>query len=270
MNFKDILVHIDNTQQCATRLELAVKLAVKHKARLTGLYVVTHPHYQPHIESLKVKATEAEEMFRLKTGGADIRTEYLSVDWGVVGVSMVEVLNYYAHARDLIIVGQTDKSSQEGDVPPDLPERVVLGSGRPVLVVPHAGTFGTIGERVIVGWKAGRASARAVNDAMPFLLNAEQVCVLSIKTVGDQQMAEKGPDGDICTHLELYDIKVKEENLVTGDISVADILMNYAWENGCDLIILGAYAHSSRGTLNLGPVASDLLEKMTLPVLMSH
>ncbi len=268
MDFKDILVHIDNTQQCTTRLELAINLARKHKARLTGLYVVTHPHYKPQIESLKLKAIDAEEMFRLKTGEANVDAEYLPVDWGVVGVSMVEVLNYYAHAKDLIVVSQNDPGSRE-DVPSDLPERVVLGSGRPVLIVPYAGAFGSVGERVIVGWKAGRASARAVNDAMPFLLNAEQVCVLSIKAVGDQEMTGR-PDGNICAHLKRYNIAVKVENLVTGEIPVADIMMNYAWENGCDLIVLGAYAHSSRGTLNLGPVAKDLLEKMTLPVLMSH
>jgi nucleotide-binding universal stress UspA family protein len=239
-------------------------------ARLTGLYVITHPHYAPQSETMRLKAAEAEKMFRLKTSGMDKIAEWLSVDWGVVGVSMVEVLNYHAHAKDLIIVGQTDPSFQEGDVPPDLPERVVLGSGRPVLVVPFAGTFDTLGERPIVGWKAGRASARAVHDAMPFLLNAKEVCVLTITHVGDQPISVKRPDGDICSHLKLYDINVKEENLVTGDISVADIMMNYGWENGCDLIVLGAYAHTSRGALTLGPVANDLLEKMTLPVLMSH
>jgi nucleotide-binding universal stress UspA family protein len=270
MDFKDILVHIDSTPQCATRLDLAINLATKQKARLTGLYVYTHHHYQPQGESNNLKAMEAERMFRVKTAAMGESAAWLAVDWGVVGVNMVEVLNYHAHAKDLIVVGQIDSKAQEGGVPADLPERVVLGSGRPVLIVPYAGTFGTIGERVIVGWKAGRASARAINDAMPFLLNAKEVSVLSITAVGDQPMAVKRPDGDICSHLKLYDINVKEENLVTGDIPIADIMMNYGWENGCDLIVLGAYAHTSRGTLNLGPVASDLLGKMTLPVLMSH
>ena len=269
MDFKDILVHVDNSKQCASRLDLAINLARKHKAHLTGLYVVTHPHYKPQSETDNFKVKEAEELFRLKTSGADISAEWLSVDWSVSGISMVEVLNYHAHQKDLVIVGQTDPGVRDSDVPPDLPERVVMGSGRPVLIVPYAGTFDKIGERVIVAWKAGRASARAVNDAMPFLVKAKQVCVLSIKTAGDHQDVIKRPDGDICTHLKRYDIEIREENLVTGDIPVADILMNYAWENGCDLIVSGAYAHTFRGTPNLGLVARHLLEKMTLPVLMS-
>ena len=40
MTLKDILVHIDHAKGCGARLDLAVALATKHSARLTGLYVV--------------------------------------------------------------------------------------------------------------------------------------------------------------------------------------------------------------------------------------
>jgi nucleotide-binding universal stress UspA family protein len=270
MNFKDILVHIDISQQCAARVDLAVNLAARHKAHLTGIYVITHTPYAPESESLVQKGAELMEMFHQKTAGAGISAEWLPVDCGVAGCDMVPLLNYYTHQKDLIIIGQIDQAAKVGDIPADLPERVIMGSGRPVLVVPYVGTFDTVGERIIVAWKAGRASARAVNDAMPLLLNAKDVRVLSIKTPDELETSVSWSDGDICKHLERYGINVKEENLVTADIPVANILMNYAWENGCDLIVMGAYAHLARGTVNLGPVAKQLFEHMTLPVLMSE
>lgn len=270
MDFKDIVVHMDNTQRCAVRLDLAIRLAGKHKARLTGLYVVTHPHYQPQGESMNRKVQEAEQMFRQRTDGVDIDTEYLCVDAGAAGDGMAEILNYYTHTKDLIVVGQTDPCALETGVPADLPERVIEGSGRAVLIVPFAGAFEDIGTRVIIGWKAGRASARAVNDAMPLLLHAEEVCVLSIQPVDDRQTDVNRTDGDICSHLKRYDINIKKEDLMTADIPVADIMMSYAWENGCDLIVVGAYVHRSCGLLHLGPVDRAFLEKMTVPVLMSH
>ena len=270
MNFKDILVHIDPSQQCAARLDLAVNLAARHKAHLTGIYVVTHTPYAPEDETLVQKAADLEAMFQRKTADAGISAEWFPVDWGIAGVDMVQIINYYTHEKDLIIIGQTDRSAQTGDIPSDLPERVIMGSGRPVLVVPYVGTFNAVGERVIVAWKAGRASARAVNDAMPFLLNAKEVRVLSIKTPDELETPVRRPDCAICKHLQRYDINVKEENLVTADIPVANILMNYAWENGCDIIVMGAYAHMARGTANLGPVAKQLFDHMTLPVLMSE
>jgi nucleotide-binding universal stress UspA family protein len=270
MKFKDILVHIDNSQQCANRLQLAIKLAGEHGAHVTGLYVISHPPYTSLDGRMKHDETHAQAMFELKTAEADIRAEWFSVDWATVGVSAADILNFYAHTKDLIIVGQTDPGMQLGDIPPDLPQRTVVGAGRPVLVAPYAGTFDTIGKRVIVAWKAGRVSARAVNDALPFLLNAEEVVVLTIVEPGEQHRVDTGTVGSIRANLERHAIKVKEVNIVIENIPVANLLMNYAWENSCDLIVMGVYYRKSRWKYDLGPVANDFFEQMTLPVLMAY
>jgi nucleotide-binding universal stress UspA family protein len=270
MIFKDILVHIDSTPSCANRLELAIAIAREHNAHLTGIYITAHQKQQPYSEHAKVRELEAEELFQQKTGNAGIGMQWLSVDWPVVGVSVEDILNYYAYTKDLIVVGQTNQGALSGDVSAYLPESVILGSGRPVLVVPYAGTFDMVGRHVIVAWKAGRASARAVNDAMPFLLKARKVSVLSIRPIGEPPEAENGSAIEICEHLQRHDVASESENLVTGSIPVANILMNYAWENGCDLIVMGVYSYSSRGSNSIGSVAKQLLEHMTLPVLFSH
>ena len=270
MKFKDILVHIDNSQPCTNRLDLAITLAREHGAQLTGLYVITHPPYASRIERLNQEEAQAEAMFTSKTGEAGITAEWLSVDWKTVGVSMVEVLNYYAFTKDLIIVGQTDPTTQPWDVPRDLPQQIVAGTGRPVLVVPYTGTFNSVGKRPIVAWKAGRASARAVNDALPFLLNAEEVSVLLIQNPGEAQKDETDEHSSISVNLKRHEISVKEVHIVMRTIPIANLLMNYAWENSCDLIVMGVYLQKSRGKTDLGPVAKDFFEHMTVPVLMSH
>ena len=61
---------------------------------------------------------------------------------------------------DLVILGQHDPNQPL--LPSDLPEQVILYSGRPVLVVPNSGTFDTVGERIVVAWNAGREAARAI------------------------------------------------------------------------------------------------------------
>ena len=43
MALKDILVHLDITPRCATRLEMAARLAMQHGAHLTGLHVIDIP-----------------------------------------------------------------------------------------------------------------------------------------------------------------------------------------------------------------------------------
>lgn len=268
MVIKDILVHVDNSPACAHRLELAVEIAKAHNAHLAGLYIISNLREQPYSEHAKARESEAEILFQQKTGSAGIETQWLSADWSVVGASMADIMNYYSYAKDLIIVGQTNHVVS--DIPADFPERVILGSGRPVLVVPYAGAFNTVGTRVIVAWKAGRAAARAVNDAMPLILGARKVSVLSIRPVGEPREAERNTAHEICEHLKRHAVTCEVENLITGEIPVANILMNYAWENGCDMIVMGVYSYTSRGVTTIGSVAKQLLEHMTLPVLFSH
>jgi nucleotide-binding universal stress UspA family protein len=270
MDYKDILIHIDGSPSSAQRLEVAISIAKKRRATLTGLYVVSHPPYQPQGAGVAAAGERAEKLFRAMTDEARVPSAWIAADWGVAGVSMSEVVNYYSHTRDLIVLGQTS-SARASDVPADLPARVILGSGRPVLVVPHAGSFPSVGERVIIAWKAGRESTRAANDAMPFLAGSRQVSVLTIHPPGAPQPLETDSNAEFCLHLKRHHgIEAQGENLVTGEIPVADILMNYAWENGCDLLVMGAYAHRSRGSFSVGSAALQLLEHMTLPVLFSH
>lgn len=270
MSYKEIMVHIDCSQQYLNRLELAIHLAREHDAHLTGLCVITHQFYKSELEGDRHRVSEAEELFLLKMAQANVSSQWLCADWQVTGVGMSEIVNYYAHFKDLTIVGQTSHNKKGGEGPSDLPERVVLGSGRPVLVVPFAGSFKSVGNRVIVAWKPGRSSARAVNDAMPFLRTAKEVCLLEIRVSDDKNSSYIMPQDDIAHYLRRHGLNVKEEHLVTGDIPVANILMNYAWENGCDLVVMGAYSNSSRGTVNLGAVADQILDHMTLPVMMSY
>ncbi len=271
MFFKDILVHVDNTPQSDHRLELAIKLAGKHKARLKGIYLVTHARYKPYSEEDRKKVVDAEKLFRLKTAENSIDADWFPVESNPVGAAASEVMNYYAHFHDLVILGQPDTRIKEGaDLIRDFPEQVILGSGRPVLVVPYAGRFDTIGERVIVSWRPGRGAARAVHDAIPFLVNAGNVHALAIHQSGEDQIVSNKSIMDVADHLVRSGVRVVPENLITGDISVANILMNYGWENGCDLIVTGAVFIFSRSRVKMGPVAKYLLEHMTLPVLFSH
>ena len=165
-----------------------------------------------------------------------------------------------------MIVGQ----ALPGESPADLPERVVLGAGRPVLIVPYAGVFPTLGERILVAWKAGREATRAVNDALPLLKKAQRVEVLAInssETYGDDS---ESLCADICQHLQRHGVKASPDRMVVSNMPVADALLNRSCEEGYDLLVMGAYAHTPQGKMTLGAVAGQLLRQMTVPLLMSH
>lgn len=274
MAFADILVHLDQTKSCAVRLGVAVDLAKRFGARLTGLYVITHQYYQPRHGKAEAAATAVRDMFDAQVAKAGIAAKWQCIDWSVIGVGMTEIINNHAHYTDLLIVGQASPDAVGNVInesPADLPERVVLGAGRPVLIVPYAGSFPTVGERVLVAWKAGRESTRAVNDALPFLKKARRVDVLAIngsETYGDDSQSLCG---NICEHLERHEVKASPESMVVSDNTpVGDALLNRTCEEGYDMVVMGAYAHTPQGKMALGLVAGHLLKQMTVPVLMSH
>jgi nucleotide-binding universal stress UspA family protein len=71
-------------------------------------------------------------------------------------------------------------------------------------------------------------------------------------------------------HLSRHGIAASHEQSVRGHVPVADLLLSRAADLDIDLIVAGAYHHSQFREALLGGVSRDLLDHMTVPVLMSH
>lgn len=266
MPLKNILVHVDSSHHSESRLDLAIGLAQKHQARLTALYVISHPFYEPQHVDMEAKAAQVEAAFNEKMSAAGVNAELITVDCKVAGSSAAEVINLHAYCSDLVIIGQMYRSAPDTDTQTDLPERVILGAGRPVLIVPYTDSYKDLGHRVLVAWKSGRESTRAVNDAIPLLAMADVVNILVVNPT-DQA---KNDVERLCAHLACHDIEARgEQSLATG-ISVGDVLLNRASDEGIDLMVMGAYTLTRLGGQTLGDVARHILKHMTVPVLMSH
>lgn len=268
MNAKDILVHIDSRATCAARLATAILLAKHQQAKLTGLYAI--PPYQDKQYDLPYKlAEQAEQKFARAVADAGLESEWICVNTAASDLDLMQSINLYAHYRDLLIVSQSDPETEDLSIPRELPENAILGAGRPVLVVPYACDTRTVGKRIMLVWRGGPESSRALHDSMNLLRSAESVHVISIQGYGGDESYESH-NADICSHLARYDINAIGEKHVTGDLSVGDLLLNRSADEGIDLLVMGAFTQFRRGHQMLGEVGQYLLKYMTVPVLMSH
>jgi nucleotide-binding universal stress UspA family protein len=276
--FKDLLVVLDTSRNCGIRLDVATGLAARFNAHLAGLYVSPPPQVPAMIESqltpelieLQMRAlSEAtdrvQEMFRRRGEGPGFTSE-----WRVREGEAGEVAMLHARYADLTIVGQTDPEANELGAAGDLPERLVLGAGRPVLVVPYAGTFKTIGQRVLVAWNAGREATRAVNDALPLLEGAAKVTVLAINPHGGLRGHGEVPGADIALHLARHGVRAEASAIKSDDVEIGALLLSQAADLNADLIVMGAYGHSRLREVVLGGATREILRSMTVPVLLSH
>ncbi len=261
--FKDIMVHLDQTLSCKNRLEAAINMAKQHGASLTGLYVYSSPRMNQPLQQLE----QVREMFQKKIEGAGVASDWLEVDLGFSRVGVAEMIGYYTSFTDLLVVSQpltAERNKQHSAI--TRPERLLIGSGRPVLIIPASGAFPHIGERIMVAWKAGPKASRALHDVMPLLQTAEHVSMVSV----DKKTYSPDEGERLSRYLKLHDIKAELELIPPGDLSVGTTLLNLVADDNVDLMVLGVHISTRRGQLDMGDVGSYLLGQMTVPMILSH
>ncbi|HEY5673352.1 MAG TPA: universal stress protein [Malonomonas sp.] len=266
MPIKEILIHLDNIDSCQTRLDVAISLSLNHQAHLTGVYATSHPFSAAPRADAPSQVAEVEACFRQKTAAAQMTAGWFCADAAGLHAGVSERLLLQAYYADLIIVGQGGQSAKSLNSPADLPERLVLGAGRPVLVIPNSGEFKTVGEKILLAWRGGQASSSALNNAIPFLELAQQVNVLM---VNPGEHFEKQA-ANLSTYLGYHGVAATIDRLSADDVRAGDILLNQACDLEIDLVVLGVHAGRRMGKTVLGPVGKHFLEHMTIPVLMSR
>ena len=280
MTYRTILVHLNDKRRTEALLEPAIALARQHNAHLIGMHVyasmpappVAVPYASKALASVgsfdRKESEEIAAIFQRMTAKQPFVSEWRSLK--VPHVDLAAVVLDHGRAVDLIIVGQSDP---DWDLSPllDFPERLALESGRPVLVVPYAGRYPEVGRNVVVAWKAGRESARAAFDALPFLLQAKTVQILEINEGRRRDDAEAlAPDTTIAATLARHGIKPTVRTSIATDISVGDEILSRVADAGADLLVMGAYGHSRMRELVFGGVTRHIARHMTVPTLFSH
>jgi nucleotide-binding universal stress UspA family protein len=278
MSYKTILVHLNDKRRAEALLQPAIKLASQSNAHLIGMHVHSSmpapPIPVPYgsqvlgavVASERKEAEEIAATFARLTAKQPFAAEWRTVK--VPHVNLAPVVMDHGRAADLIVAGQTDP---DWDLSPllDFPERLALESGRPVLVVPYVGRYPTIGRNVVIAWKAGRESARAVFDAVPILQGAEKVHILEIKERGDDAKG-LAPDTSIAAALARHGIKSSVRTSVAPDISIGDEILSRLADLDADLLVMGAYGHSRMRELVFGGATRHIARHMTVPTLLSH
>lgn len=280
MTIKTIAVSLVDIERQDAVMSAAFSLAAAHDAHLLGVYVVpsanviTVPasfgamsadmnnsqHFEDRLDDVKARFEDAARKH-------DVRAEWRRAD-GDTGLLASAMLKHAAYA-DLIVTGQVNDNTSN-TIEPDFVERLLLESGRPVLVIPNMGKFKSVGTNVIVGWNATREAMRAAFDAIPVMKNAKRVELLWANARDEPEVAGDLPGAELAAVLARHDIKVFARSISATGLAPADALLNEAADNGADLIVIGAYGHSRLREFVFGGVTRSLLQNMTAPVLMSH
>ncbi len=273
MAYKSILLHLDGGKRDDIRLDIAMKLTAFDQAHLIALRTIPRPEnlgfgvffIGAAEDAGRVNLECAQEEAKSLRGKIEQRAEQegVSLEWRLEKGCAKDIVPVHARYADITIVGQTDPDAEDTARERGLPVQTVIESGRPLLVIPYAGEFESLGKRPLIAWNGSREASRAVHDAMPLLRRADKVLVLIIEH-------DHIAGFDILAHLSRHGVNAEARCVVSSDISVGDLLLSECFDLSADMIVMGAYGHSRLRESVLGGVSQLLLETMTVPVFMTH
>ncbi len=280
MPIKTVLVTLNQIKRTQTLLDAARKLATDHDAHLLGVYVIpavrVYPamsvHVTPEIMDAQrnfylQEANNAKTAFEHMVSANGLLGEWRQVDSATP--NLADAVLEHAFQADMIVCSQANENDLDG-VEADFVERLIMESGRPVLVMPFAGAFPDFGKNVMCGWNSTRESARAIFDALPLLERADTTRLVWVDPQSDPDRAGNIPGSEMAATLSRHGVDVIAEAMPTSGIGAGNALLNRAADIGADLLVMGAYGHSRMREFVFGGATRSLLGHMTLPTLLSH
>ncbi|HYZ26209.1 MAG TPA: universal stress protein [Geminicoccaceae bacterium] len=282
-----ILVPLGGEAYDPVALAAAYQIAQPFRAHITGLFIRPDPveavgafqGIPPEIVDRVTRAAKgvwderarlAKEAFDAARGAADAPfadrptgTDTVTARWLECVGADDELLAKHGRLADLIVLAWLRADTPSGQ----LKERfatALFNTARPILLVPETGIKASVRE-IVVAWNGSAESTRALSGAMPLLLNAEQVHVLSAAT--PRTAAESGTalaeylgwHGLICEAHPMYP---------KGEVGPA--LLARAKELGAELLVMGGYGRSRMRERIFGGVTRHVLDHCDLPVLIAH
>lgn len=280
MSFKTIVAIIQSRDDAERVLDCALPLATRFQGHLIGVHAEALPvaytsavgfpdteFLQATAEVNKERADALRTLFRNRMRGAGLSSEWRSLE-SFSGDSAHSGISS-ARCADLAIAAQRNPhadSTATADI-----DALLFESGRPVLIVPHAGPAhdGSY-RRVIIAWNGSRESARAAFDALPLLMEAEHTEIFVIDPPTDVEQDAEASGAEIATALARHGVNVSVASETSSGRSVDHILQARIAGTGADLLVLGAYSHSWLRQLLFGGITRTVLQSMPVATFMSR
>jgi nucleotide-binding universal stress UspA family protein len=275
MSYETILLCISSIQAAPTLIEAGRELGMGFGAHVQALYVIPGVTVYSGTEFGAVAQVNDEVRRYFEKNFEDVRKTFtetmtregLTFDFQMVDAGAPDTTSEYlnnAKSADLVIVSPLGNMNF-ASVAPDFPERMVLGAGRPVLVLPRRESPLKIMGNVLLGWNDSRESARATFDAIPFMQIAEKT---QVATIGPHRGIVHG--ASIAETLDRHGAKVETLSLSLDGMSEGEVLLRAARDHGARLIVMGCYGHSRLRELVFGGASRHIFANADMPVLMSH
>jgi nucleotide-binding universal stress UspA family protein len=279
MSYKTVLVSLNEIERIDAVLKAACSLAAEQQAHVIGLYVIPAPAVYPAVGPYVVPEVfdgltrffEEQSQGVKTTFDAALQPARLTGQWlevKALAPVISETVCDVGRIADLVVVSEANREGKNG-VELDFVENVILGTGRPVLILPRIGDGSLDTRRVLCAYNGSKEAARAVHDAVPLLKRAEEVLLLWIDPPSEEE-GSRTSGADMAEALRRHGIPARAETMHSEGANPAEAVMKKTRELGAGLVVMGAYGHSRIREFVLGGATRHALSNLAAPLLMSH
>ena len=274
---KDIVVNLTGGHPQDFAADYAISLAATFGAHIAGVGFIYEPVIPGSVlggvptdlievqrEENSKAAKAAISRFEATATTAGVSAETRMLDASIAGAA--DLFGRIARRFDIAVVGQAQR--EQGASEELLIEGALFGSGRPVVVVPYVHKERVKLDRILVCWDGSRPAARAIADALPFLMRAKAIEIVVV--TGERDKSGEITGTNMRRHLARHGLDVEIKRITSGGVDVPNAILSHAADNGTEFMVLGGYGHSRLREFILGGVTRSILGSMTVPVLMSH
>lgn len=267
MSYKSILVNLNIDGPIVPIVKAAIDLARRHEARLIGLCAADAPLPMAGLEG----AALAAEVWQQIRNDIEKRIEEVQGEFGRLTADTVKAewqdnLSSPTHAvveasrsADLIVMTAPDGASTSNAYRAADPASVVLQAGRPLLLLARNAEQ-MQAKKIVVAWKDTREARRAIADAVPFLVLADEVTVVTVTERADPWVRDSVTD--VVAFLATHGIKARPKLIESPDEYLE--LFSFIDGSDADLLVSGAYGHSRLREWAFGGVTRSLLNETGL------
>ncbi len=189
--------------------------------------------------------------------------------------SLMAVVGNAASFVDLVVQGRPYSSGQSYQAEAVI-EAALFEGRAPVLIIPET-LLGKTNKlehlatprRVLLAWNQSTEALVAAKRALPLLKQADLVDV-TVVDPPSRGPERSDPGGLLCQYLVRHGVKAQVSVLAKTMPKVSEVLARHALEEGCDMMVMGAYGHSRLREAVLGGATRAALENSVIPVLMAH
>ena len=267
MSYKSIIVNLDIDGPVVPILKLAIDLAMHFEARLIGFSAAeAHlPFGGPEGGAIAAEVWQQEKddiehrLLKLHAEFDKLTAGAVKAEWRQMVGDPTRSLAVTARLADLIVIAARSGAATGDAYRTVDPGSLVIQSGRPILIAADADAP-MAAKHAVIAWKDTREARRAVADAVPLLLSAEEVSVVTVDREPNE--ATRKAIADVGAFLLHHGIKARTEVISAKDESRS--LREFFGACRADIVVSGAYGHSRLREWAFGGVTRSLLDQVGL------